>query len=106
VQVSARETAKRAGVADWRVTYQSRVGPVKWLGPDTLEFLTANAKGRAIVSVPIAFVSEHLETLYDMDILGKDAALAAGAIAFRRVPALGDRPDFVKALAEIVRGAG
>jgi ferrochelatase len=105
VQVSARETAKRAGVADWRVTYQSRVGPVKWLGPDTLEFLGANARGRAVVSVPIAFVSEHLETLYDMDILGKDAALKAGALAYHRVPALGARPDFIAALAEIVKAA-
>jgi ferrochelatase len=106
VEVSSRETARRAGVADWRLTYQSRVGPVKWLGPDTLEFLEANAKGRSIVAVPIAFVSEHLETLYDMDILAKEAALKAGALGFHRVPALGVRPDFVKALAGIVRGAG
>ena len=106
VEASARETARRAGVADWRLTYQSRVGPVKWLGPDTNEFLAANAQGRAIVTVPVAFVSEHLETLYDMDILAKDAALKAGAVAYRRVPALGARPSFVKALAEIVRAAG
>jgi ferrochelatase len=106
VEVSARETARRAGAADWRVTYQSRVGPVKWLGPDTTEFLAANAKGRAVVAVPIAFVSEHLETLYDMDILAKEAALKAGATGFHRVPALGIRPDFVAALAGIVRRAG
>jgi ferrochelatase len=106
VEASSAETARRAGVADWRLTYQSRVGPVKWLGPDTNEFLTANARGRAIVMVPIAFVSEHLETLYDMDLLAKEAALRAGAVAFRRVPALGHRPDFVAALAGIVRGAG
>ncbi|MGB8930570.1 MAG: ferrochelatase [Anaeromyxobacteraceae bacterium] len=106
VEASAKGTAERAGVTDWQVTYQSRVGPVKWLGPDTLEFLAANARGRAIVSVPIAFVSEHLETLYDMDILGKDAALKAGAIGYHRVPALGVRPDFIAALAEIVRAAG
>lgn len=106
VQASATETARRAGVADWRVTYQSRVGPVKWLGPDTIEFLGANAKGRAIVAVPIAFVSEHLETLYDMDILAKEAAQKAGATSFHRVPALGARPDFIAALAGIVRAAG
>jgi ferrochelatase len=106
VEVSARETARRAGAADWRVTYQSRVGPVKWLGPDTTEFLAANAKGRAVVAVPIAFVSEHLETLYDMDLLAKESALKAGATGFHRVPALGVRPDFVAALAGIVRRAG
>src|SRR5512140_3560258 len=105
VEASAKGTAERAGVKDWRVTYQSRVGPVKWLGPDTNEFLAAHAKGRVIVTVPIAFVSEHLETLYDMDIVAREAALKAGAIAYHRVPALGVRPDFIAALAEIVRGA-
>jgi ferrochelatase len=105
VEASAKGTAERVGSIDWAITYQSRVGPVKWLGPDTLEYLKANAKGRAIVTVPIAFVSEHLETLYDMDILAKEAALKAGAIAYRRVPALGVRPDFVAAMAAIVRGA-
>jgi ferrochelatase len=105
VESSSAETARRAGAADWRITYQSRVGPVKWLGPDTLEFLAANAKGRAIVAVPIAFVSEHLETLYDMDRLAKQAALSAGALAWRRAPALGARPAFIAALAGLVRAA-
>ena len=103
VEASARETAGRAGVQSWQVTYQSKVGPAKWLGPDTSELLAANAQGRAIVTVPIAFVSEHLETLYDMDILAREAARKAGAVAYRRVPALGARPDFVGALADVVR---
>jgi ferrochelatase len=105
VEHSARETARRAGAADWRVTYQSKVGPARWLGPDTVEFLAANARGRAVVAVPVAFVSEHLETLYDMDILARDAAQRGGAAAYLRVPALGTRPDFVAALADLVRGA-
>jgi ferrochelatase len=103
IELSARETARRAGVAAFQVTYQSRVGPAKWLGPDTVAFLEANARGRAIVAVPIAFVSEHLETLYDLDILSKEAAEKGGAAAFLRVPALGTRPDFVAALADVVR---
>jgi ferrochelatase len=103
VEHSARETARRAGVARYQVTFQSRVGPAKWLGPDTVEWLSASAKGRAIVTVPIAFVSEHLETLYDMDILAKDAAEKAGAAVYARVPALGTRPDFIAALADVVR---
>ncbi len=103
VELSARETARRAGVASWQVTYQSRVGPARWLGPDTNEFLRAHAGGKAIVTVPIAFVSEHLETLYDMDILARDAARQAGAAAYLRVPALGTRPDFIAALADVVR---
>jgi protoporphyrin/coproporphyrin ferrochelatase len=103
VEHSARETARRAGVSSYQVTYQSRVGPAKWLGPDTNAFLRANAGGKAIVTVPIAFVSEHLETLYDMDILARDAARDAGAAAYLRVPALGTRPDFIAALADVVR---
>jgi ferrochelatase len=103
VEHSSRETARRAGVVNWQVTYQSRVGPARWLGPDTVEYLSRNARGRTIVTVPIAFVSEHLETLYDMDILARDAALAAGATGYLRVPALGTRPDFIAALADVVR---
>jgi ferrochelatase len=103
IEHSARETARRAGAARYQVTYQSRVGPTKWLGPDTVEFLSKEAKDLAIVGVPIAFVSEHLETLYDMDILAKEAAQKAGASLFLRVPALGTRPDFIAALADVVR---
>jgi ferrochelatase len=103
IEHSARETARRAGAPAFQVTYQSRVGPTKWLGPDTVAFLEGNARGRAVVAVPIAFVSEHLETLYDLDHLAKDAAAKGGAAAYLRVPALGTRPDFVAALADVVR---
>jgi len=103
IEHSARETARRAGAPAFQVTYQSRVGPTKWLGPDTVEFLEANARDRVIVAVPIAFVSEHLETLYDLDHLAKDAAGKGGARGFLRVPALGTRPDFVAAMADVVR---
>jgi protoporphyrin/coproporphyrin ferrochelatase len=68
-----------------------------------VQFLEQNAGGRAVVTVPIAFVSEHLETLYDMDILARDAAARAGATLYLRVPALGTRPDFIAALADVVR---
>jgi ferrochelatase len=103
IEHSARETARRAGAPATQVTYQSRVGPAKWLGPDTIEFLESNARDRVIVAVPIAFVSEHLETLYDLDILARAAAEKGGARGFLRVPALGTRADFVEALADVVR---
>ncbi len=103
IEHSARETARRSGVSAFQVTYQSRVGPTRWLGPDTVQFLEANARDKVIVTVPIAFVSEHLETLYDLDILAKDAAEKGGARGFLRVPALGTRPDFVQAMADVVR---
>jgi ferrochelatase len=103
IEHSARETARRAGASAFQVTYQSRVGPTKWLGPDTIEFLERSARDRAIVAVPIAFVSEHLETLYDLDLLAREAARKGGARGFHRVPALGTRPDFVAAMADVVR---
>jgi ferrochelatase len=103
IEHSARETARRAGAPAFQVTYQSRVGPTKWLGPDTIEFLERNARDRVIVAVPVAFVSEHLETLYDLDILAKEASRKGGARGFLRVPALGTRPDFVAAMADVVR---
>jgi ferrochelatase len=58
-----------------------------------------------VLTVPIAFVSEHLETLYDLDILSREAAERGGAAAYARAPAVGTRPDFVAALADIVRKA-
>jgi ferrochelatase len=103
IEHSARETARLAGAAAFQVTYQSRVGPTRWLGPDTIQFLEENARDKVVVAVPIAFVSEHLETLYDLDILAKAAAQRGGARGFLRVPALGTRPDFVQAMADVVR---
>jgi ferrochelatase len=103
IEASARGTAERAGVGQWQVTYQSKVGPAEWLGPDTCEWLAANAKGRAVVVHPIAFVSEHLETLYDMDILAAEAAKKGGALEYHRAAAVGTRPEFVAALADVVR---
>jgi ferrochelatase len=105
VEASCRGVASRLGLSDWRVTYQSRVGPMKWLGPDTNDLIAAEGRGRAVVTVPIAFVSEHLETLYDLDILSRQAAEKAGAAAYARAAAVGTRPDFVAALADIVREA-
>jgi len=105
VEASARGTAQRAGVSSWQVTYQSRVGPVKWLGPDTVRYLRAHAGGRAVVSVPIAFVSEHLETLYDLDILAAEAVREAGALEYQRAAAVGVHPAFIGALADLVQRA-
>ena len=103
VEASARGTAERAGVKDFQITYQSRVGPARWLGPDTSQWLEGNARGRAVVTHPIAFVSEHLETLYDMDILAADAARKGGAIEYHRAAAVGVHPEFTGALADLVR---
>jgi protoporphyrin/coproporphyrin ferrochelatase len=103
VEASARGTAERAGVKDFQITFQSRVGPAKWLGPDTSQWLEKNALGRAVVTHPIAFVSEHLETLYDMDILAADAARKGGAVEYHRAAAVGVHPEFTGALVDLVR---
>jgi protoporphyrin/coproporphyrin ferrochelatase len=107
VQRTARALVARSGLreGEWALTYQSRVAPLKWLGPDTVAFVRANARDRAMVLVPVAFVSEHLETLYDLDILAKDAALQAGARIVVRAKAVGARPAFIAALAELVKRA-
>jgi ferrochelatase len=105
IERSASGVAERCGLAEWHVTFQSRVGPARWLGPDTVRFLEERSRGRAVVTVPIAFVSEHLETLYDLDILAAGAAARGGALEYHRAAAPGDRSDFVRALADIVRGA-
>jgi ferrochelatase len=105
VEASCRGVAGRLGLASWQLTYQSKIGPARWLGPDTVEWIEANVRGRALVTVPIAFVSEHLETLYDLDILSRDAAAKGGAAAYARAAAVGTRPDFIAALADLVHDA-
>lgn len=88
--------------ADWEITacYQSRVGPLKWIGPATEEMVKAEAKaGKNILIAPIAFVSEHIETLVE---LGEEYRLVAeqyGAASYTRVEALGTHPDFIAMLA-------
>jgi ferrochelatase len=91
---------------DWTVCYQSRVGPLEWIGPYTDEEIErAGAQGRPLVIAPIAFVSEHSETLVELDITYYKLARGAGVPEYIRVPALGSDPGFIAALAEIVREA-
>lgn len=104
IEAAARAIAAAAGTEglEARVTYQSRVGPLKWIGPDTdKEIETTAREGKVPVVVPLSFVSEHSETLYELDQIYRDAALAAGAPAYIRVPAVGTHPDFISALADL-----
>lgn len=89
------------------LAYQSRVGPVKWLGPATIQHMRdlAHQGIKRVAVVPIAFVCEHLETLYELDILVRDFALEAGITSYLRVPAPGVHPRFIGALADIVHHA-
>ena len=91
---------------DRRVCYQSRVGPLEWIGPSTDdEIRRAGAEGLGVVIAPISFVSEHSETLVELDIEYRALAERSGVPFFARVPALGVREGFIDALAGLVRAA-
>jgi ferrochelatase len=88
---------------DYKITYQSKVTPVKWLEPSTEKEIEIAVKTqKALVIVPIAFVSEHSETLVELDIEYKSIA-DKYKIEYLRVPALGTDKDFISALANIVK---
>ncbi len=88
---------------DYILSYQSRVGPLKWIGPSTDEVIIKNAKeGKSIVLVPIAFVSEHSETLVELDIEYKKLALDNGCKNYSRVPALGINKHFIEGLCNLI----
>jgi ferrochelatase len=87
----------------WRLGFQSRSGPVRWVGPGTDELIRHDLKGaRAVVVVPISFVSDHIETLYEIDLLFGRFAREAGIRRFVRCESLNASPLFIRALAEIV----
>ena len=104
VERSAEAIAKVANLTDeaWTVCYQSRVGPLEWIGPSLDDELKrAAADDVAVIVLPIAFVSEHSETLVELDIEYKEIADELGIMAYKRVPALGTHPDFIRSLRDL-----
>jgi len=106
VERTALAIAAKLGLSseDWEICYQSRVGPLKWLGPSTEERL--HEAGRAkipVVLVPIAFVSEHSETLVELDMEYRYLAGEAGVPDYIRIAALGVQPDFIRGLSKLVQ---
>jgi ferrochelatase len=91
----------------YRLSFQSRIGPVKWLGPPTNDVIVEMGRDgeKRILVVPVSFVSEHIETLYELDILYQKVAKDAGIEEYRRVPALNCNPTFIRSLREIVEAA-
>ena len=88
---------------DHTISYQSRVGPLKWIGPSTADEIIKYSKDKkGIIIVPVAFVSEHSETLVELDIEYKKLAEKNGCSFYKRVPALGIEENFIKGLAELV----
>lgn len=91
---------------DSQVCYQSRVGPMQWIGPETLDEIKAvGERHRPVIVVPLSFVSEHSETLVELDIEYKKAAQEAGVPCYLRIPAPLDHPAFIADLADLVKNA-
>jgi len=106
VEQTAEAIAGAIGGLDWSVCYQSRVGPLKWIGPPTeAEIRRAGADKTGVVLYPLSFVSEHSETLVELDIDYRDLAAEVGVPTYVRVPAVGTHPLFIEGLARLVRDA-
>jgi ferrochelatase len=102
---SARAIAAATGIEnpDWKICYQSRVGPLKWIGPSTDESIRqAGRDGVPVVIYPHAFVSDHVETLVEIDMEYAHLAKESGVPAFARAQALGTDPEFIQGLAALV----
>lgn len=98
--------ALRDEIADWRVCFQSRVGPLKWTQPYIEDELARAAKDAVpVVVVPIAFVAEHSETLVELDMEYRDRAKEMGVPGYLRVGTVGTDPAFIGGLADLVAAA-
>ncbi|WP_158742261.1 ferrochelatase [Acidisphaera sp. L21] len=106
IERTAAATARSLAIEglDWSVCYQSRATPQKWLDPSTEYAIEQAAHDKvAVLVVPIAFVSEHSETLVELDVEYRDLAVAKGVPGYFRAPAQNSDPAFIDSLAELVR---
>lgn len=107
-EAAARATAERLGLSSWKAAYQSRSpgAPEPWLGPDAAEVIEAAARAgaKAVVLAPIGFISDHMETLYDVDVQYRLQAEGLG-LAFERAATLNDGAPLIRALASAARRA-
>jgi protoporphyrin/coproporphyrin ferrochelatase len=104
VRATVAGVVERLGLRDWHLGFQSRSGPVRWLEPEVvalLERLIAEGRRRLLV-VAVSFVSDHIETLHEIDRRMGPHCLARGAVAFVRAASLNDDPRFIAALAQLV----
>lgn len=105
IEETVRRAVSRGG---WRspthLCYQSKVGPSRWLGPSLVETVRslATAGRKHLLVIPVAFVTDHIETLYEINIEARAHALEAGVRQFEMAPALNDHPTFIRCLAELV----
>ena len=105
-EASAAAIVKKMNIPDldWQICYQSRVGPLKWIGPSTEEALEKAAHDKVGVLVyPHAFVSEHVETLVEIEEEYREVAHEMGITYFERVETVSTDPQFIDGLANLVR---
>ena len=106
VEQTAAAIGEHLGAVEWSVCYQSRVGPLRWIGPSTeSEIRRAAADKVGVVLYPLSFVSEHSETLVELDIDYRHLARDAGVPTYIRVPTVGTHPLFIHGLANLVRAS-
>jgi ferrochelatase len=106
VEETVRCTIKQGGwKSPYTLCYQSKVGPVKWLKPsigEAVERLAEEGRKHLLI-IPATFVSEHIETLHEINIDVRKYALTHGIHNFELMPALNDHPKFIQCLAELVQ---
>jgi ferrochelatase len=105
VEETVRLVMERFHGMEFRLAFQSRSGPVKWLEPETGDTIRELAsKGCTdLLIVPVSFVSDHIETLYEIDIRYAELARSLGIVNFHRAPSLNTSPAFIECLADLVR---
>jgi len=103
LQESCRLVAESLGRADWRLVYQSRSGPASqpWLEPDIADVVRGLDRGSDVVVVPIGFVSDHMEVIYDLDYEARAIAEERG-VNMLRAATVGVHPKFVRMIRELI----
>jgi protoporphyrin/coproporphyrin ferrochelatase len=107
IQETVRLVMERVGEGSHQLCFQSKASPVKWLEPSTEATIQrlAGAGRRNVLMVPLSFVSDHIETLYEIDIQYAEEAKALGITRFIRSESLNSSPLFLECLADLVRSA-
>ncbi len=107
IQTTVRLVMEKFGTINHQLAFQSRAGPVKWLEPSTDDKLKELAASgcKHLLMVPLSFVSDHIETLHEIDIEYAEEARKLGISDFRRIASLNSTPTFIRCLAELVKTA-
>lgn len=105
ILATVRGLLQRFPDREWQLGFQSRSGPVRWTGPAVTTLLDklALARQTEVLLVPLSFVCDHVETLYEIDIELQAAARQRGITQMLRSPSLNDHEDFIRALAQLAR---